>query len=254
MRVSRVVPAAVAILFGAVLAGQQGQPPSGRQDAPPARGQGGGRRGGFGGGVQIQPGQECPPGMTEIRPQLCRAPEFPPPSIVDYRPRSTLVTPAHPVPRAKFPVIDYHGHPGSLLSSADGLARLVAALDGLNVRVIVSADNMSGERLQRTIELVRSSPEKDRVRVLAGINFSNVGPGWADRAVAQLEADVKAGAVGVGEIPKSFGLSVKKPDGSRLHIDDPELDPIWDACARLNLPVFIHTADSAGVLPADRRP
>ena len=120
---------------------------------------------------------------------------------------------------------------------------MAGSLDSLNVRLIVSADNMSGERLQRTIDLVRSSAQKDRVRVLAGINFNNVGPGWAERAIAQLEADVKAGAVGVGEIPKSFGLSVKKPDGSRLRIDDPELDPIWDACARLNLPVFIHTAD-----------
>ena len=74
---------------------------------------------------------------------------------------------------------------------------------------------------------------KDRVRVLAGINFQNVGPGWAEKAVAQLEADVAAGAVGVGEIGKGFGLSIKKPDGSRLKLDDPELDPIWDACARL---------------------
>ncbi len=238
MRVSRVVPAAVALLFGAAIAAQQGRP------APGGQGQGGGgRRGGLSGGVQIQPGQQCPPGMTEIRPRLCRAPEFPPPSIVDYRPHSTLVTPAHPVPKAKFPVVDYHGHPGNLLSSAEGLASLAGSLDSLNVRLIVSADNLSGERLQRTIDLVRSSAQKDRVRVLAGINFNNVGPGWAERAIAQLEADVKAGAVGVGEIPKSFGLSVKKPDGSRLRIDDPELDPIWDACARLNLPVFIHTAD-----------
>jgi uncharacterized protein len=244
MRVSRVVPAAVALLFGAAIAAQQGQPAPGGQAAPGARGQGGGgRRGGLSGGVQIQPGQECPPGMTEIRPRLCRAPEFPPPSIVDYRPHSTLVTPVHPVPKAKFPVVDYHGHPGNLLSSAEGLASLAGSLDSLNVRLIVSADNLSGERLQRTIDLVRSSAQKDRVRVLAGINFNNVGPGWAERAIAQLEADVKAGAVGVGEIPKSFGLSVKKPDGSRLRIDDPELDPIWDACARLNLPVFIHTAD-----------
>jgi uncharacterized protein len=241
MRVSRVVTAAVALLFGAVIAAQQGQPPV-RQGAPGSGGQGGGRRGGAG-SVQIQPGQECPPGMTEWRPQLCRAPEFPPPSIVDYRPHSTLVTAQHLVPKAKFPVVDYHGHPGNLLRSAEGLASLAASLDSLNVRLIVSADNMSGEPLQRTIDLVRNSPQKDRVRVLAGINFSNVGPGWAERAVAQLEADVKAGAVGVGEIPKSFGLSVRKPDGSRLHIDDPELDPIWDACARLNLPVFIHTAD-----------
>jgi predicted TIM-barrel fold metal-dependent hydrolase len=38
-------------------------------------------------------------------------------------------------------------------------------------------------------------------------------------------------------------LRTRKPDGSRLKIDDPELDPIWDACARLNVPVFIHTAE-----------
>jgi predicted TIM-barrel fold metal-dependent hydrolase len=103
---------------------------------------------------------------------------------------------------------------------------------------------MSGDRLKNTIANVGASEKmKDRVRVLAGIDFRNVGPGWAQKAVAQLEADVAAGAVGVGEISKSFGLSIKKPDGSRLKIDDPELDPIWDACARLKLPVFIHTAD-----------
>ncbi|MFN8581049.1 MAG: amidohydrolase family protein [Gemmatimonadaceae bacterium] len=171
------------------------------------------------------------------------APEFPAPSILDYRPHSTLVAPTHMVRRAKYPVIDFHGHPQSLVGSAEGLATLEAALDSLNVRIMVSADNMSGDRLQRTMALVKASPMKDRVRVLAGIDFRNVGPGWAQKAVAQLEADVAAGAVGVGEISKSLGLFNHKADGSRLKIDDPDLDPVWDACARLGLPVFIHTAD-----------
>jgi predicted TIM-barrel fold metal-dependent hydrolase len=207
---------------------------------------GGGRQGGRGGGrgSAIAAGESCPAGTTEIRPRTCMAPESPAPSIVDYRPHSTLVTPVHMVKTAKFPAIDYHGHPQGLLSSANGLASLGASLDGLNVRLMVSADNMSGERLKNTIATIRASEKmKDRVRVLAGISFQNVGPGWAQKAVAQLDADVAAGAVGVGEIPKSFGLSVKKPDGSRLKIDDPELDPIWDECARLGIPVFIHTAD-----------
>jgi predicted TIM-barrel fold metal-dependent hydrolase len=185
---------------------------------------------------------ECPAGQTEVRPGHCQAPSQPPPSIVDYRPRSTLVTAAHPVPKAKFAAIDIHGHPPSL-TSASSIAGVVSALDALNVRVMVSANNTSGDNLQRVLAAVAATPYKDRFRILTGIDFRNVGPGWAEKAVSQLEADVKAGAVGVGEVSKSFGLNIRKPDGSRLKIDDPELDPIWDAAARLDIPVFIHTAE-----------
>jgi predicted TIM-barrel fold metal-dependent hydrolase len=218
---------------------QSGQTAGGQQTG----GRQGGGRGGRGESVQIQPGQECPAGTTMTRPGTCQAPQFPPPSIVDYRPRNTLVTPAHPTPKAKFPVIDYHGHAGGRLGTPEGIAGLIAALDELNVRLFVSADNTSGANLERVLKTLSASPHKDRVRMLTGISLNNVGPGWADKAIAQLEADVKAGAVGVGEISKAFGLRTRKADGSLLKIDDPDLDPVWDACARLNIPVFIHTAD-----------
>jgi len=185
----------------------------------------------------------CPPGQTEVRPGRCQAPEFPPPSIVDYRPKSTLVTDEHLVPKAKYPVVDVHGHVSGQLGTPEALASLVATLDTLNVRVAVSADNLSGDRLVRPMGVVQASPQKDRVRFLTGISLNGVGPGWADKAIAQLEADVKAGAIGVGEISKAFGLRTRKADGTRLKVDDPDLDPIWDACARLNIPVFIHTAE-----------
>jgi predicted TIM-barrel fold metal-dependent hydrolase len=35
-------------------------------------------------------------------------------------------------------------------------------------------------------------------------------------------------------------------------MDDPELDPIWDAAARLNIPVLIHTAEPQEFFRADR--
>ena len=213
--------------------------PARSQQPAPARQGGPGSQ-----GVEIKPGEACPAGTTEIRPRRCMAPEIPAPSIVDYRPKSTLVVPEHPVKTPKYPVIDYHGHPGDLLASPDAVGRLVTSLDSLHIRVMIAANNTSGERLQRTLEAIRSSPNgKDRVRVLTGIDFRNVGPGWAEKAVAQLEADAKAGAAGIGEIGKGFGLSTTKADGSRLKLDDPELEPVWAAAARLNLPVFIHTAD-----------
>jgi predicted TIM-barrel fold metal-dependent hydrolase len=80
--------------------------------------------------------------------------------------------------------------------------------------------------------------------VFTNISFREpVGPGFGKTTAEQIEKDVKNGAKGLGEIMKNFGLTAKKTDGSRLHLDDPELDPIWETCARLNIPVHIHTAD-----------
>jgi uncharacterized protein len=196
-------------------------------------------------GTPIPAGESCPPGTTEIRPRTCMGPELPAPSILDYRPRSTLVVPANMKKTAKYPAIDFHGHPQGRINTSDGLTSLGASLDSLNVRLIVAANNTMGEQLQQTVSAIRSHPQmKDRVRILTGIDFRGVGtPGWAQKAVAQLEADVAAGAVGIGEIGKGFGLSTRKADGSRLKLDDPELDPVWQAAARLRLPVFIHTGD-----------
>src|SRR3954447_6158835 len=132
------------------------QPPAGA--APQGPPGGGPRRGGRGRGIQIQEGEECPAGTTEVRPRTCQAPSMPPPSIVDYRPKSTLVTTVHKVPKAKFPAIDYHGHPGGLLSTPEGLASLLASLDSLNVRMMVSADNMSGDRLKTALASIQGSP------------------------------------------------------------------------------------------------
>src|SRR5437762_10687653 len=84
---------------------------------------------GGGRGTPIKAGEVCPPGMTEIRPRNCLAPEAPAPSILDYRPHSTLIVPAHPVKTAKYSAIDFHGHPQDLINSAEGLATLGAALD-----------------------------------------------------------------------------------------------------------------------------
>lgn len=185
-----------------------------------------------------------PAGQAEVRPGQFRAPEFPAPSILDYLPRNTLKVPVHLVPRAKFPVVDLHGHPPTLVLP-EIINGVVRSLDSLNVRVMINASGSSGTRLTQQIAGVKAAGQAERFGFFTALNLRDVGPGSGAIIAAQLEADVKAGAVGLGEIGKQFGVSTRKRDGSRLQIDDPELDPVWDMAAKLKIPVFIHVADPA---------
>ena len=62
------------------------------------------------------------PGQIRPRPAEGREPEFKPPTIREYKPKSQLVTPQHPVPRAKYPVIDIHSHQPTPISPASTTA------------------------------------------------------------------------------------------------------------------------------------
>jgi len=203
---------------------------------PPAQG-GGGR----GRGVPVQPGEECPPGTTLVRVGSCQAPDFPPPSIVDYRPKTSLVAEQHPVPKARFPVVDIHSHTGP---TPETIQTLVTQMDALNVRVLNNLSGEFGAALKQRVDYIRSTPYADRFTVFAnGLNrFRDVAPGYGQKAAAQLEADVKNGAIGL-KIFKETGMDTKKADGSRLKITDPELAPLWETAGRLNVPVIIHTGE-----------
>ena len=182
------------------------------------------------------------PGVQRGRPGAGRAPEFPPPSIVDYRPRSTLKVAEHPTPRAKFPVIDIHSHQPTPISR-EQFDRVAAGMDANNIRVLVNLSGSSGERLRQGLDAIAASPHRNRMVLFANVDFAGVGtPGWAAKAAAQLDADIQAGARGL-KIFKDLGLRLRKADGSRLRVDDPELDPIWETCARRGVPVLIHTAE-----------
>ena len=191
---------------------------------------------------EAQQGPPRPGGGVRARPGDGRAPEFPEPTITQYRPRTTLKTAQHPVPKAKFPVIDIHSHQPTPISE-EQFATVVQGMDANNLRVLVNASGAQGDRLVRAVAALKASRFTNRMVQFTDIDFRNVGPGWSAKAVAQLEADVKAGALGVGEISKAFGLRIRKADGTRLTIDDPELDPVWAACGRLGVPVLIHTAE-----------
>jgi hypothetical protein len=150
----------------AIIGNQQPPQPTTQQQQPQPEQRGGRGRGGRATVPPIAPG-ECPPGMTEIRPNQCMAPEFPPPSILDYRPRSTLVTAVNLVPKAKYPVIDIHSHTGP---TPDTIERLIKEMDEMGLRVLV---NLSGgsdpAQVKQKVDFIRSSKYPDRFAVFANV-------------------------------------------------------------------------------------
>lgn len=180
-------------------------------------------------------------------------------SFMQYDPPSTLRVSEHPVPRAKFPFVDVHSHQFDLDEAQ--VREIVAEMDRLNMGVMV---NLSGRGFVRTIgpdgteRYGPKSPQylRDLIalteRVAPGrivhftnVDFSRVGAAdWPAAAVAELEADVAAGARGV-KIYKGLGMDTVDVAGQRIAVDDARLAPIWAACARLGVPVLIHTADPA---------
>lgn len=189
---------------------------------------------------QAAPPGQCPPGTTEVRPGRCQAPEFPAPSILDYRPRSTLVTEEHQVPRARYPFVDIHSHTGPTTETLD---QLVREMDAMNLRVLVNLSGGGAEAVAEKLGVIRASAHADRFAVFANVDWRGAGgSGWAERAVADLEQAVANGAIGL-KVAKDLGLSVRKVDGTRLKVDDPVLAPIWEAAGRLDIPVIIHTAE-----------
>ncbi|GEO12071.1 amidohydrolase family protein [Segetibacter aerophilus] len=157
-----------------------------------------------------------------------------------YDPPSTLVVPEHKITRAKFPFIDVHNHQFGM--ATQNLKELAAEMAKLNMAVMVNLSGSNGSTLKQAVDNAKANAPKKFI-VFANINFSGVGEnGWTEKAVKQLEEDVKNGANGL-KIFKTLGLSVKDNTGKRVTVDDVRLDPIWRKCGELKIPVLIHTAD-----------
>lgn len=169
-----------------------------------------------------------------------------------YEPKSNLVVPEHKISRSKFPFIDVHNHQFSM--PTQDVKALLKQMDKLNMRVMV---NLSGRGFksvngqfglqdpQYLANAIANAKKATPNRIIHFTNVSFIGvgePGWANKAVKELENDVKAGANGL-KVYKNLGFSFKDHTGKLLRIDDPRLDPIWAKCGELKIPVLIHSAD-----------
>jgi uncharacterized protein len=206
----------------------------------------------------------CGPVVVPAAAQDSDVPDIP---FYEYDPPSTLVVPQHEVTRARYPFIDVHNHQWEMGSGQD-LSEVVRDMDALNMAVMV---NLSGRGFRRvegpdgTVTFDVGPPEvldaslanvranaPGRFVVFTNLSFAGFGdPGWTEAAVAQLEADVAAGAQGL-KIYKNLGLDARDTAGNRIAVDDLRLDPVWAKCGELGIPVLIHSGEPAPFwLPKD---
>jgi predicted TIM-barrel fold metal-dependent hydrolase len=177
--------------------------------------------------------------------------------LEQYAPKSMLHAAGTQVPRARFPVIDFHTH----ITSGNGgriqfhmdPAQCLPVMDRKNIRAMVDVTGSYGDGLQ---EAVRRLPEAHPGRFVvftepAWTHASD--PDYAQFQGAQIEAAQKAGAKGL-KVLKTLGLFLREKGTNQLvRIDDRRFDPMWEAAGALHMPVAIHTSDpEAFFLPIDR--
>ncbi len=163
----------------------------------------------------------------------------------DFKPQSMLHIPVHEVYRARFPVIDVHNHVNDARHPAREHIppeKVIEVMDHCNIQKIVILTGMWGEDLQRVInEMVK--PHPDRFMVFTQIDWSKIDePDFVQLMVKQIDDAVARGARGL-KVLKDFGLQVRYKSGALVTVDDPRLDPIWEECGRLGVPVAIHVTD-----------
>jgi len=175
----------------------------------------------------------------------------------EYNPPSSLIVPEHNIKRSKYAFIDAHNHQFDI--SSESLDQVIAAMDELNMAVMV---NLSGRGFKR-IEVkpgkfefgmrdsdylkdaITSTDKSYSGRFITFTNIDFVGfgeDGWTEKILNDLKLDVSYGAKGL-KIYKSLGLTLKDNTGNRVTVDDPRLDPVWEKCAELAIPVLIHTGE-----------
>ena len=205
-------------------------------------------------------------GSDAAPPAASPAPPGCPLGLKDFEPRSMLHVEAHPVMRARFPVIDVHTHLSWAAEGGGGVFRgdamkflatpkeLLEVMDRKNVQTMVNLTGGTGAGLVHTIEhFEKAAP--GRFITFTEPSWARLDePGYPQKQADEIERAKTAGARGV-KVLKTLGLFLREQitSGPLVKIDDARFDPMWDACGRLGLPVAIHVSDpEAFFLATDR--
>ena len=185
--------------------------------------------------------------------------------LADFRPRSMLHVARTQVARARYPVIDVHSHLGWTARSEKGVAfgedvtllitpaDALAVMDRKNVQAMVNLTGGTGRGLERSIAAFdRAAP--GRFFTCTEPSYGRfLEPNYPQIQADAIEAAGRAGAKGL-KILKTLGLYLREgvSTGPLVKVDDRRFDPMWEACAAGDMPVWIHVSDpEAFFLPID---
>ncbi len=155
--------------------------------------------------------------------------------LKDWKPKSIYKIPITKIHKAKFPAINMHDHDDA--RTPEEVTKLVHIMEEAGIEKSVIFTNAVGAKFDSIYALYSKYP--DKFMVYCGFDFSTYPKdGWSDKAVDELRRCVKVGAVGIGELHDKGGGLI-----SGMHPDDSRMDPLFEACVELKLPINLHVAD-----------
>ena len=172
--------------------------------------------------------------------------------IEEYSPKSSLVVEENPRKSAKFPFVDVHSHQWKMPGM--DFTNLIAEMDSLNMGYMI---NLSGSgfatfagnqslmdvSLTKSLENIKKQGVSNRFGVFVNIDFNKIDdPDFGTNNVEIIKDAVKQGVIGL-KVYKNLGLNLRDNSGGRVKVDDKRLNPIWEICGELNIPVLIHSGE-----------
>ncbi|MEX2232930.1 MAG: amidohydrolase family protein [Cyclobacteriaceae bacterium] len=160
----------------------------------------------------------------------------------DFKPVSLFNIPVTPIEKAKFPVIDMHTH-GRYAKTREEVEAWVKVMDATGVEKAIVLTQAHGQEFDKLVDLY--SPYPNRFELWCGFDYTGYDkPGYGPEAVKELVRCFGKGARGVGEEgDKGRGLYYNKPQAWGMHPDDRRLDPLFQKCAELKIPINLHAGD-----------
>ncbi|MGH9448883.1 MAG: amidohydrolase family protein, partial [Terriglobia bacterium] len=127
-------------------------------------------------------------------------------------------------------------------------------MDRKDIRTLVNLTGGVGAGLEETLRTFQAA-HPGRFVVFTEPWWGKFGePRYSQFQADQIVKAHAAGARGL-KVLKTLGLYLREKvtSGLLVSVDDPRLDPMWEACGAMNMPVAIHVSDpEAFFLPIDR--